>query len=179
MDFKYFLNTMSTYFLFFTLLISNIFLLIFKRSWRSSCLFRFLFSVESGSKTEAETAASGESTKVEFMTTYCEAADKEFGPLFFFRRRIGIVVQYQGWHNRIWSDWQPREVEWCVWRRKCEVWDSLTLLLTPLIPWLFEQRFSLNVTHVSLKYEKNTLIVDNIFSLNEEFDKYFFSSNFI
>ena len=121
MDFKYFLKTTSTYFLFFTLLISTIFFLIFdtitltvmsaedelssfrfveiemldfKRSEvffleirfagggggisaRSSCLFRFLFSSESGSKTESETPAAGESTKVELMTT-CEAADGEF-----------------------------------------------------------------------------------------------------
>ena len=121
MDFKYFLKTTSTYFLFFTLLISTIFFLIFdtitltvmsaedelssfrfvviemldfKRSEvffleirfagggggisaRSSCLFRFLFSLESGCKTESETPAAGESTKVELIT--CEAADGEFG----------------------------------------------------------------------------------------------------
>ena len=109
---------MRTYFLFFTFLISLIFLLIFETttftvisaeevltsfvfemldskrsevlsieirfagggggiSARSSCLFRFLFSSESGSKTESETPAAGESTKVELIT--CEAADGEFG----------------------------------------------------------------------------------------------------
>ena len=112
MDFKYFLKTTSTYFLFFILLISKIFFLIFETitltvissedefsSFRfvvfemldfkrsevvfleihfagggggipamSSCLFHFLFSLESGSKTESETPAAGESTKVELMT---------------------------------------------------------------------------------------------------------------
>ena len=108
-------------------------MLDFKRSWvlfleirfggggistRSFCLFRFLFSLESGSKTE--TASAGESTNVEFLIT-CDAADGEVGVVsrdYFFSRRQGIVDQYRGWHKRIWRYWRPREVEWRVWRRK-------------------------------------------------------------